>query len=41
MKHRLRVLYHMVKADFLERVRRYSFLLILAGRSVDGLWRDR
>jgi len=31
MKHPLRVLYHMVKADFLERVRRYSFLLILAG----------
>jgi hypothetical protein len=34
MKHPLRVLYHMVKADFLERVRRYSFLLILAG----ALW---
>ena len=26
-----RVLYHMARADFLERVRRYSFLLILAG----------
>ena len=26
-----RVLYHLVKADFLERVRRYSFLLTLAG----------
>ncbi|MFZ0807567.1 MAG: hypothetical protein WAN03_15335 [Candidatus Sulfotelmatobacter sp.] len=26
-----RVLYHMVYADFLERVRRYSFLVILAG----------
>ena len=25
-----RVLYHMVRADFLERVRRYSFLLTLA-----------
>ncbi len=24
-----RVLYHMVRADFLERVRRYSFLLTL------------
>ncbi len=34
MSHPLRVLYHMVKADFLERVRRYSFLLILAG----ALW---
>jgi hypothetical protein len=34
MNHPLRVLYHMVKADFLERVRRYSFLLILAG----ALW---
>ncbi len=31
MNHSLRVLYHMVKADFLERVRRYSFLVILAG----------
>ena len=31
MNHPLRVLYHMAKADFLERVRRYSFLLILAG----------
>ncbi len=31
MNHTLRVLYHMVKADFLERVRRYSFLVILAG----------
>jgi hypothetical protein len=31
MKHPLRVLYQMVKADFLERVRRYSFLVILAG----------
>jgi hypothetical protein len=31
MTHTLRVLYHMVKADFLERVRRYSFLVILAG----------
>ncbi len=30
MYHTLRVLYHMVKADFLERVRRYSFLVILA-----------
>jgi hypothetical protein len=27
----LRVLYHMARADFLERVRRYSFLLTLAG----------
>jgi len=26
-----RVLYHMMRADFLERVRRYSFLLTLAG----------
>jgi len=26
-----RLLYHMVRADFLERVRRYSFLLTLAG----------
>jgi hypothetical protein len=26
-----RVLYHLVRADFLERVRRYSFLLTLAG----------
>ena len=26
-----RVLYHMVRADFLERVRRYSFLVTLAG----------
>jgi hypothetical protein len=26
----LRILYHMVRADFLERVRRYSFLLTLA-----------
>ena len=34
MNHPLRILYHMVKADFLERVRRYSFLLILAG----ALW---
>ena len=25
------ILYHMVKADFLERVRRYSFLMTLAG----------
>jgi hypothetical protein len=30
----LRVIYHMAKADFLERVRRYSFLVILAG----ALW---
>jgi hypothetical protein len=29
-----RVLYHMVRADFLERVRRYSFLITLAG----ALW---
>jgi hypothetical protein len=29
-----RVLYHMVRADFLERVRRYSFLFTLAG----ALW---
>ena len=29
-----RVLYHLVRADFLERVRRYSFLLTLAG----ALW---
>ena len=29
-----RVLYHMVRADFLERIRRYSFLLTLAG----ALW---
>lgn len=28
------VLYHMVRADFLERIRRYSFLVILAG----ALW---
>jgi len=28
---RSRVLYHMVRADFLERTRRYSFLLTLAG----------
>src|SRR6476659_7397041 len=28
MKH-FRILYHMVRADFLERVRRYSFLLSL------------
>jgi hypothetical protein len=34
MNHPLGILYHMVKADFLERVRRYSFLLILAG----ALW---
>ncbi len=34
MNHPVRILYHMVKADFLERVRRYSFLLILAG----ALW---
>ena len=34
MKHPLHVLYHMVKADFLERVRRYSFLLTLGG----ALW---
>ena len=25
-----RILYHMVRADFLERVRRYSFLLSLS-----------
>ena len=25
-----RVLYHMIRADFLERVRRYSFLVTLA-----------
>jgi hypothetical protein len=31
MNHPLRVLYQMVKADFLERVRRYGFLVILAG----------
>jgi hypothetical protein len=31
MNHPLGVLYHMVKADFLERVRRYSFLMTLAG----------
>jgi len=31
VSHPLRVLYQMVKADFLERVRRYSFLVILAG----------
>ena len=31
MNHTLHVLYHMVKADFLERIRRYSFLAILAG----------
>ena len=31
MNHPLRVLFYMVKADFLERVRRYSFLVILAG----------
>ena len=29
-----RILYHMVRADFLERVRRYSFLVTLAG----ALW---
>jgi hypothetical protein len=34
MIHPLRVLYSMAKADFLERVRRYSFLLTLAG----ALW---
>ncbi len=34
MKQPLRALYQMVKADFLERVRRYSFLVILAG----ALW---
>ena len=34
MNHPLRVLYHMVRADFLERVRRSSFLLTLAG----ALW---
>jgi hypothetical protein len=34
MKHFWHVLYHMVKADFLERVRRYSFLVILAA----ALW---
>jgi hypothetical protein len=34
MSHPWRVLYHMVKADFLERVRRYSFLVILAYRGV-------
>ena len=27
---RARVLYHLARADFLERVRRYSFLLTLA-----------
>ena len=27
----MHILYHMVKADFLERVRRYSFLMTLAG----------
>ena len=27
---RSRVLFHMVRADFLERVRRYSFLLTFA-----------
>ncbi len=31
MNHSAHVLYHMVKADFLERVRRYSFLMTLAG----------
>jgi hypothetical protein len=31
VNHPLRVLYQMAKADFLERVRRYSFLVILAG----------
>jgi hypothetical protein len=31
VNHSLRVLYQMAKADFLERVRRYSFLVILAG----------
>jgi hypothetical protein len=34
MKRSLRMLYQMAKADFLERVRRYSFLVILAG----ALW---
>jgi hypothetical protein len=34
VNHSLRVLYHMAKADFLERVRRYSFLVILAS----ALW---
>lgn len=31
MNQSARVLYHMVRADFLERVRRYSFLMTLAG----------
>ena len=31
MNHSLRVLYQMVKADFLERVRRYSFLVTMVG----------
>jgi hypothetical protein len=34
MSHPALILYHMAKADFLERVRRYSFLLTLAG----SLW---
>ncbi len=31
MNQSVHILYHMVKADFLERVRRYSFLMTLAG----------
>ena len=26
----LRILFHLVRADFLERIRRYSFLIVLA-----------
>jgi len=26
----LRTLYHLTRADFLERIRRYSFLIVLA-----------
>jgi hypothetical protein len=29
--HPVRTLYHLMRADFLERVRRYSFLMVLAG----------
>ena len=32
----LRILYHMARADFLERVRRYSFLLVLAATGYLG-----
>ena len=35
---RARVLYHMARADFLERVRRYSFLLTLVGNEYRGVY---